>query len=75
MWQMKATAVTVLVLGSLMFGAVVAYAGWSWNAKVDIGGTKVSTSRHDRKVSSDQLRDLTLGTARRDRYACKRCGF
>ena len=44
MWRMKILAVTVVVLGALMFGAVVAYAGWSWNAKVDIGGTKVSTS-------------------------------
>ena len=44
MWRMKVLAVTVVVLGALMFGAVVAYAGWSWNAKVDIGGTKISTS-------------------------------
>ncbi|PKB71342.1 MAG: hypothetical protein BZY87_05665 [SAR202 cluster bacterium Io17-Chloro-G6] len=44
MWRMKVTAVSVVVLGALLFGAVVAYAGWGWNAKVDIEGTKVSTS-------------------------------
>ena len=44
MWRMKVITVTVVVLGALMFGAMVAYAGWGWNAKVDIEGTKVSMS-------------------------------
>lgn len=44
MWRIKALAISVVVLGALLFGAVVAYAGWSWNAKVDIEGTKISTS-------------------------------
>ena len=44
MLRMKLTAATLVVLGALLFGSMVAYAGWSWNAKVDIGGTKVSTS-------------------------------
>ena len=44
MWRMKVTAVTIVVLGALMFGAMVAYAGWGWNAKVNIEGTMVSTS-------------------------------
>ena len=44
MWRMKVFAVTVVVLGALMFGAMVAYAGWGWNAKVNIEGTMVSTS-------------------------------
>lgn len=44
MWRMKALAISVVVLGALLFGAVVAYAGWSWNAKADIEGTTISTS-------------------------------
>ena len=44
MWRMKVTVVTIVVLGALMFGAVVAYAGWGWNAKVNIEGTKLSLS-------------------------------
>ena len=44
MWRMKALAISVVVLGALLFGAVVAYAGWSWNAKADIEGTTISTA-------------------------------
>ena len=44
MWRMKVSVVSVVVLGALLFGAVVAYAGWGWNAKVSIEGTMVSTS-------------------------------
>jgi hypothetical protein len=44
MWRMKVTAVSLIVLGALIFGSVVAYAGWGWNAKVNIEGTMVSTS-------------------------------
>lgn len=44
MWRMKLLAITVVVLGALLFGAVVAYAGWTWNAKVDVEGTTISTS-------------------------------
>ncbi|MDA0264419.1 MAG: hypothetical protein O3A93_09035 [Chloroflexi bacterium] len=41
---MKAIAISVVVLGALLFGAVIAYAGWGWNAKVDVNGTVVSTA-------------------------------
>jgi len=44
MWRMKVLAISVVVLGALLFGAVVAYAGWSWNAKVDVEGTRISTA-------------------------------
>ena len=44
MWRMKLLTVSVVVLGALLFGAVVAYAGWSWNAKINIEGTMISTS-------------------------------
>ena len=44
MWRMKTMAVSVVVLGALLFGAVVANAGWGWNAKVDVEGTTISTS-------------------------------
>jgi len=40
---MKALAISVVVLGALLFGAVVANAGWGWNAKIDVGGTVIST--------------------------------
>ncbi len=43
MWRMKTLAISVVVLGTLLFGAMVAYAGWSWNAKADIEGTTIST--------------------------------
>ena len=44
MWKMKTMAISVVVLGALLFGAVVANAGWGWNAKVDVEGTTISTS-------------------------------
>ena len=44
MWHMKVLAVSVVVLGSLLFGAAIAFAGWGWNAKVNIDGTMISTS-------------------------------
>ncbi len=44
MWRMKTMAISVVVLGALLFGAAVANAGWGWNAKVDIEGTTISTS-------------------------------
>ncbi len=43
MWKLKSLAISVVVVGTLLFGAVVAYAGWGWNAKVDVEGTKIST--------------------------------
>ena len=63
MWRMKVTAVSVVVLGALLFGAVVAYAGWGWNAKVDIGGTKVGTSwsvTNDNNGAADYHAEITL---------------
>ena len=42
MLRLKVTAVSLVVLGALLFGSVVAYAGWGWNAKADIEGTKIS---------------------------------
>lgn len=44
MWRMKTLAVSVVVLGALLFGAVVVNAGWGWNAKADIEGTTISTA-------------------------------
>ena len=44
MWRMKTMAISVVVPGALLFGAVVANAGWGWNAKVDVEGTTISTS-------------------------------
>lgn len=44
MWRMKVTAVSLVVMGALLFGSAIAFAGWGWNAKVDVEGTKISTS-------------------------------
>ena len=44
MWRMKTLAVSVVVLGALLFGAVAVSAGWGWNAKVDIEGTTIGTA-------------------------------
>ncbi len=63
MWRMKVTVVTVVMLGALMFGAVVAYAGWGWNAKVDIDGTLISTAwtaKHDHSGPSDVSAEITV---------------
>ena len=63
MWRMKVTAVTLVVLGALMFGAVVAYAGWGWNAKVNIEGTMVRTAwtaQHNHSGASDLFTKITV---------------
>lgn len=63
MCRMKVTAVSLVVLGALIFGSVVAYAGWGWNAKVDIEGTKVSTSwavTDDVNGAADYHAEITL---------------
>ena len=44
MWRIKTLAISVVVLGALLFGAVVANAGWTWNAKADVEGTTISTA-------------------------------
>jgi hypothetical protein len=41
---MKPLAISVVVLGALLFGAVTVSAGWGWNAKADIEGTTISTA-------------------------------
>ena len=43
MWRMKVTAISLVALSALIFGSVVAYAGWGWNARVDVGGSLIST--------------------------------
>ena len=43
MWRLKTLTISVVVLGALLFGAVVVNAGWGWNAKVDVVGTTIST--------------------------------
>ena len=63
MWRMKVSAISLVVLGALIFGSVVAYAGWSWNAKVDIGGTKISTSwtvDNDKNGAADYHAEITI---------------
>lgn len=44
MWRLKTLTISVVVLGALLFGAVVVNAGWGWNAKADVEGTTISTA-------------------------------
>jgi len=44
MWRTKALAISVVVLGALLFGAVSVFAGWGWNSKVNVGGGLISTA-------------------------------
>ncbi len=66
MWRMKTIAISVVVLGALLFGAVVAYAGWSWNAEVDIEGTTVSTAWSVAKGGKAQYHAAITVTVPRD---------
>ena len=63
MLRLKVTAVSLVVLGALLFGSVVAYAGWGWNAKADIEGTKISMSwavTDDVNGAADYHAEITL---------------
>lgn len=51
MWWFKTLAVTAVILGALLLGVVVAYAGWSWNAQLSVEGVEVRT---DWTVVDDQ---------------------
>ncbi len=43
MWRFKALALTAVVLVTILVGTVVVYAGWHWNAQIDVEGTDVRT--------------------------------
>ena len=43
MWRFRLLVMTVVVLGVLLFGAVVAHAGWSWNSQINVEGVEVRT--------------------------------
>ena len=63
MWRMKVTAVSLVVLGALIFGSVVAYAGWGWNAEVNIGGSGIHTYwtvENDEDGSTDYRARITV---------------
>jgi len=63
MLRMKVTAVSLVVLGALLFGSVVAYAGWGWNAKANIEGTKISMSwavTDDTNGAADYHAEITV---------------
>ena len=63
MWRMKVTAVSLVVMGALLFGSAIAFAGWGWNAKVDVEGTKISTSwsvTDDKNGAADYIAEITL---------------
>ena len=53
-----------VLTGMLVFGAVVAYAGWYWNAQINVEGTQVRTAWQvvdDRDGHSDYIANLTIG--------------
>lgn len=61
MWRIKTLTISVVVLGALLFGAVVVNAGWGWNAKVDVEGTTISTSWSVSKGGKAQYQaDITI---------------
>lgn len=63
MWRMKVLAVSMVLLGALLFGSVVVFAGWGWNAKVNIEGTMISTSwsvTDDVNGAADYHADITI---------------
>ena len=43
MSRFKLLVMTVGVLGVILFGAVVAHAGWGWNAEIDVEGVEIRT--------------------------------
>ena len=45
MLRLRSTVVMVVVAATLLFGALVAEAGWGWwrNAEVDVDGTQLRT--------------------------------
>ncbi len=43
MWKIKSLAITVVLLGVLVFGAVAVHAGWYWNSAIDVEGVEVRT--------------------------------
>ena len=43
MWRLKVLALTAMVLGVILVGTVVVYAGWDWNAQLEVEGTDVRT--------------------------------
>ena len=43
MWKIRLVTVLGVVMGVMVFGAVVAQGGWYWNARVDVEGTAVRT--------------------------------
>ena len=43
MWRIKSLAITVVLLGVLVFGAVAVHAGWYWNSAINVEGVEVRT--------------------------------
>ena len=44
MWRFRSVAILGTLAGVLIFGAVVAHGGWSWNAQLAVEGMDVRTS-------------------------------
>ena len=43
MWKIRSLVVLVVLVGVLVFGAVVAHGGWWWNTSIDVEGVEVRT--------------------------------
>ena len=43
MWRTRSIVVLGVLAGVLIFGAVAAYAGWQWNAALDVNGSELRT--------------------------------
>lgn len=44
MWRFRSTVALGVLAASLIFGVVAVYAGWQWNAQLDVEGTEVRTA-------------------------------
>ena len=44
MWRFRSIVALGVLAGTLIFGAVVVYAGWQWNALLDVEGVDVRTA-------------------------------
>ena len=43
MWRMRLLVLAAVLVGMLAFGAIAVYAGWYWNAQIDVEGVDLRT--------------------------------
>ena len=43
MWRLRSTVILGVLAGVMIFGALTAFGGWWWNAKIDVEGVELRT--------------------------------